>query len=324
MKKIVVVFSALIFFGIATSSKACLWDKDTIATEKARVPGVEELVFGNFPRHSQEFYEWRKERSEKSLAANPSELAIYDDLAVAQHKLGDHAAAIETMMRKEKIQPGVYETYSNMGTFYIYTGDLPEAVRCLDKALAINPDAHFGREKYQRWLVEWLLAGKPDAKGGSSDSLIYRPGGYAAFILGKQPVEARKAFAEDLRRESIRGVMGMMRFADFDNPVLLEALGDLLLIGEATANASHHATLAFLHASQVSKRADEQERLSRKFEMANRTLLASREPGLFKAQLKAGLAKGQAFAKNVRADELAWIAAGKDVSAEFEKKYLKP
>src|SRR5262245_56131026 len=89
---------------------ACLWDRDTIAAELARFPGVAEIMTGQFPRHSKEFYEWRRKITEEALAHDPKQTALYDDLAVAQHKLGDHKAAIATMMKKDKIKPDLYET----------------------------------------------------------------------------------------------------------------------------------------------------------------------------------------------------------------------
>jgi hypothetical protein len=43
-----------------------------------------------------------------------------------------------------------------------------------------------------------------------------------------------------------------------------------------------------------------------------------------KRALDAALAEGAQFAAKVRADELAWMKAGKDAAAEFDAKYLKP
>lgn len=41
----------------------------------------------------------------------------------------------------------------------------------------------------------------------------------------------------------------MMGFADYDNPHLQEALGDLLVSGNVRDNAAHLASLCYLHAS---------------------------------------------------------------------------
>lgn len=309
------------FFALSPISHACLWDSDTIASEKARFPGVEEVIFGNFPRHSKEFYEWRKTTSKAALASDPTNLALYDDLAVAQHKLGDHEGAIATTKKKDAIKPGLYETYSNTGTFYIYTGNLPAALEHINKALAVNPNAHFGREKYQKWLIEWVMEGMPDRARDGND---FYPGigGFAAYVVEKQPADQRE-FTERLRNEAITAISGMMRFADFDNPLLQEAMGDFLAEGSPEKNATLHASLAYLHAARTKQGTlvgltAKRERALSKFEDPNK------QRKLLPAGLKHRLEKGRLLAATVRRDEIAWIAAGKDASAEFQKKYLQP
>lgn len=310
---------------------ACIWDQDTIAMENARFPEVIDIISGNFPRHSREFHEWRIMQTKALLEKTPDSLVLYDDLAVSQHKLGDHAAAIETMKAKEAIRPGLYETYSNMGTFLIYTGDLERSLYFINKALAINPEAHFGREKYQKWLVEWVIDGKQNLsdRPGPNERQGFAPSGYAAFILSKQSPTESKVLPEAPRKRAIQGVLGMMRFADFDNPVLQEALGDLLCAGEANVNAAHLASLAYLHAFQKVASPEDKTRVTRKLDAAQSTSSELRSSGrgtsleTLGKELQLALVKGRGPAAAVRADELAWIREGKDVSAEFTRKYLK-
>lgn len=317
---------------VAPCAYACIWDHDTIAAENARFPEVIDIISGNFPRHSREFHQWRITRTKALLEKTPDELPHYDDLAVSQHKLGDHSAACETMKAKEAIRSGIYETYSNMGTFLIYTGNLPRSLDFINKALSLNPEAHFGREKYQKWLVEWVIAGKPvlSERPGPDEKLRFRPSGYSAFVLSKQPFTARKVMTEPLRKDAIRGVLGMMRFADFDNPLLQEALGDLLCTGEADANATHLASLAYFHASQKAVSPEDKTRIAGKLHAARFTVVGEQSrdgrlsPDEIEKELKSALGKGEKLAAAVRADEMAWIDAGKDVSAEFTGKYLKP
>ena len=302
-------------------SRACIWDSDTIASEKTRFPGVEDVMFGNFPRHSKEFHEWRKKRSEEILAADPSNLAAYDDLAVSQHKLGDHTGALATMKRKDAIKPGLYETLSNTGTFLIYAGDLPGALRQIDQALEVNPNAHFGREKYQKWLIEWLMEDRREARSGEPGVRALPPSGFAAFVLSRQPGKPAQ-MDEPLRIEAIKAVTGMMRFADFDNPILLEALGDLLITGQSKDNATQYAACAYIFAALRLPDGDEKRRVLDNHEVAAATVQVGRET--FIKQVLGGVKKGEELAEKVRQDEIAWIAAGKDVSAEFNRKYLKP
>ena len=318
----VLLISCLLFLFQVSSAFACLWDKDTMAAESARLAKAVDIITGNFPRHSREFHQWRITETKKLLEKTPTALPLYDDLAVSQHKLGDHRGAIETMKAKQKLRPGVYETYSNMGTFLIYTGELPKALEFIDKALSINPNAHFGREKYQKWLVEWVIAGKPvlsDQPWSSKHG--YPATGYAAFVLTKQNLP-REAMSNDLRREAIKGVVGMMHFADFDNPILQEALGDLLCTGQVDSVSAHLTSLTYLHASQKSSDTNEQARLTRKYAAARSTFHDGMSPETLVLELKEGLSKSEKLATQVREDEIEWISKGKNASEEFIKKYF--
>lgn len=321
---------------ICLPAQACLWDTDTIAMENARFPGIADLISGNFPRHSKEFYEWRKTRCEAALASGDQAPVVYDDLAVSQHKLGNHLAAIATMQAKEKVHPGLYETCSNLGTFYIYTNDLDQAERWIQQALAIYKDAHFGREQYQLWLVQWLKAGKPELgkKTAIERGLDFR--GFAAFIVEKTGgLRALTAFFmekaggdrisqkwQEGRAEALRGISGMMRFADHDNPLLLEALGDVLAAGVDTENATLLAAEAYLLASRKSKTAAEKQRLWGLMQSVGGTV-DEYKPRDTMRTLDTALAEGARLAAKVQQDELGWIKAGKDVAAEFSAKYLK-
>src|SRR5438045_1025257 len=151
------IASFLIVAALARPAAACLWDYDTILDEKRGLPGVAEILAGKWERHSRFFYENRVKRATTLLAREPGNLAAYDDLAVAYEKLGDQDCAIEVTLRKDKIKPGEYTTHANLGTFYLHKGDFENGIAHIRKALEINPDAHFGREKYQLMAAEYLL-----------------------------------------------------------------------------------------------------------------------------------------------------------------------
>ena len=307
--------AALLLTG-QTTCRACLWDSETLASEVARLPEAVKIMTGNFPRHSKAFFEWRVRTSRESLAQPNASILLYDDLAVAQHKLGDHKAAIETMMAKEKIKPGIYETYSNLGTFYIYTGDLPTALSWIDKALAINANAHFGREKYQKWLVEWVMQGKPYGIEGF--------GTYAReqSIKGKSPGNsALPGLNNQWNKEATAGVLGMMRFADYDNPILQEALGDILSAGEPKVDASHLAAMAYVQAGRKPMSDLEKKAVDRKLSVAlNKAQWSQREA---ETELKKHVDQGNILTAAVTKDEAIWISEGKDVSVQFISKYYK-
>lgn len=162
MKSIIRASTVLLtgLFLFPAVALACLWDYDTLKQERATFPGTLELITGKFLRHSPEFYRWRIRNRMQRLETETSNAGLYDDLAVAYQKTGQTDKAIETMLAKEKKFPGLYETYSNLGTFYILKGEFAKGLPYIDQALTINPDAHFGREKYQKWLVEYAMTKK--------------------------------------------------------------------------------------------------------------------------------------------------------------------
>jgi tetratricopeptide (TPR) repeat protein len=154
----------LLLLTVAFFFTNCLWDNDTLEMERQKFPGSLELITGKFLHHSKEFYEWKIADRYKKIRQFPDSADLYDDLAVAFCKTGKINAAISWMKRKEKLWPGMYTTYSNMGTFYMLQGKWKEGIPCIDRALMINPEAHFGREKYQKYLAEYVLSKMKNGK----------------------------------------------------------------------------------------------------------------------------------------------------------------
>ncbi|QVL30899.1 tetratricopeptide repeat protein [Telmatocola sphagniphila] len=248
---------------------------------------------------------------------------------MAYSKIGNFDKAIEVIQRKEKIQPGLYETYSNLGTFYILAGRFKEGLPYIDKALAINPDAHFGREKYQKYLVEYVLEkmanknqltfplGSLGTKSNEKDSK-FRP-----WLLTPKPADYNSISRED----AIKGVLGMMRFADYKNPILLEALGDLLWIQTFERwpeNIPHDGKLlaarAYLQASYQMKD-DVQREEYRKIATAALYLKSERSVESIEPQFLEEIADAEKWYEELRLKEIGWIKAGLDVEAEFDKLY---
>ncbi|HEV2292582.1 MAG TPA: hypothetical protein VGR35_01925 [Tepidisphaeraceae bacterium] len=226
---------------------ACLWDNDTLREERRGLPGVAEILSGRFERHSEFFYRDRVKKMEARPAVDPNDLAAYDNLAVAHEKLGDPDAAIAVMLRKDKLRPGEYTTHANLGTFYLHKGDFENGITHIRKAIEINPDAHFGREKYQLQAAEYLLRAK-------DDPAVFDEGSFVLPIVlpeltkdldakdlpSAERIEAYQHQMEHrVRRrrgreadasidEAIEGIVGMIRFGTGTSPHLYFALGDLL------------------------------------------------------------------------------------------------
>ncbi len=160
----------------------CIWDRDTLASEIAGRQDAIKVIAGWFDRYPPQYYLMRLERVTAELEKDPTNLALYDDAAVASDRLGNPDAAIAWMKKKQAHlhlepkdapQPNHhYRTLANLGTFHAHRwvkarlaapaevpplDDLRAAEQLIAQAITENPDAHFGREKYQLMMIQWLL-----------------------------------------------------------------------------------------------------------------------------------------------------------------------
>ncbi|MEM8884532.1 MAG: hypothetical protein AAGD14_10715 [Planctomycetota bacterium] len=308
---------------------ACLWDQDTLAMEKRQFPDTLQVLAGEFTRHSKEFYEWRIRDRRKKLKTDPGNLRLLDDLAVAYDKTGRPEKGIELMRASLARKPGRYETVANLGTLLIHAGRLEEGLARIREAIRINPDAHFGREIVQAWVVEYVLA----RRRAGAEGFPLRPkgtarkphGGFAAFLRDK---------GVDItmdRAKIVKGLTGMMFFGNHTSPVLCECLGDVLVRADRyeREGARRTAARAYLKASYAMK--DEAARAQyRRF--ANRALQSQTTTRRSKKQItlervESTFAKerkrGAAYAASIAADEQRWIDEGADVDARFRAKYYR-
>lgn len=326
MRSLVVVI-VLCCLLVPTHARACIWDRDTLAMERARFPEVNELIVGYFARHAPVYYQWRADQVLKVPIAKRTP-ADFDDLAASFDKLGQHSPAIETMLAKVERFPseGVYETHANLGTFYIHAGELERGLDHIATAIQINPDAHFGREVYQKLLVEYVL----ERRAAGATLPLHDPDtdrNFATYVIERQRLSETDPLhpddADAVARETgraIKGVLGMMRFGRFDSPILLEALGDLLLYGDAVNDEQRLAARAYLKASYE---VDDPQAADAYRVLADRAMQSQENTNLqsVEADLRDEIQKADAFFAQIEADEARWAASGKDLDAEFQRVY---
>jgi len=335
--------SGFLLIALTGSALACLWDTDTLQMERLRFPGVLEIITGKFVRHSQPYYEWRIIDRQKKLEAKPGDPALIDDLAVAYAKLGRPEEGIPLLEQSLATQPDRYETLSNLGTLLFFAGRLDESKRYIRRALEIDPNAHFGRERYQLLLTEYLQ--KSD--WGTAGVMCFEPRGANEGVVGFARYVVAEKFGDEMRIGAVamldddnwsrvridelmkakQGVLGMLHFANHQSPLLLEALGDLLVSGPIEKNASQLAARAYLRASQVIETENTPASLRK---MANEALLTHKEfeeigeeRALSRLQdsLRRELAAADAWFDTIRVDEQKWIAENRDVDQAFAAKY---
>ena len=159
------IFTFFIIFSPFSIGHTCYWDSDTLKMEQKRFPKVLDLIMGNFPHRSKNFYLWRiKDRKEKLKNTPNSEniLQWKEDLMVALDRVGQTEEAIKLAKSILPLYPQRYELHANLGTFYFHSGVLnphnyKKGKAHIQKALEINPNAHFGRERIQLELVNYII-----------------------------------------------------------------------------------------------------------------------------------------------------------------------
>lgn len=164
---------------------ACYNDRDTLGYELHNRPDIQRALTGRFDRYPPLYYKMRIARLRAEPTLNASE---YDDLAVALGRLGRTDEALAALAQKARL-PGLtkddqYRLYANRGTTEVHKwfqdgaksgqiAELKTAERDIATALALNPNAHFGREGTQLELIRWLIDVKgPDPTGKNVHSTL--------------------------------------------------------------------------------------------------------------------------------------------------------
>ncbi len=189
------IIVAAVCVGPMVPARACLWDSDTLRMEAKAFPGLAEILTGRIERFPARYYQMRLERVEALVKQQPSVLEHYDDLGVACDRLGRSDEAVEWMRRKLEAMKGLpesaalkehrYRYHANLGTFLAHRwlragakgasadelADLKAGRDEIKAAIAINPDAHFGRERTQLAAMEWLMTAR-SAEVGEYESIM--------------------------------------------------------------------------------------------------------------------------------------------------------
>lgn len=174
MKRAVVAFILL----APVLLRACLNDRDTLGFELRNRPDAQMALTGRFERNPPLYYQMRVARLRAKGRLSPAE---NDDLAVALDRLGRSEEALAALTAEgRKTADERYRFYANRGTFRAHwwfkrgaksaeIGELKVAESDIQKALEINPQAHFGREATQLEVIRWLV--KTPAKADYGPSL---------------------------------------------------------------------------------------------------------------------------------------------------------
>lgn len=217
-----------LFLAILTAqATACLWDRDTLAEEAKGRGDLVKILVGWFDRYPPRYYQMRLERISEELSANPNDLELLDDAAVASDRLGMHDEAIGWMEKKKALLDGLpadktnkhrYRYLANLGTFYVHRwiakpeaerntdlSDLRTGEKLIAQAIQENPEAHFGREVYQLLAIRWLL------QDGSQQTYIDEATGITSSATAWVAGEGYRPKSSELTNAHIEGISGLIQ-----------------------------------------------------------------------------------------------------------------
>jgi tetratricopeptide (TPR) repeat protein len=142
--------------SFAARVQACGWSWETYAAEGESLPCVYDALLGYFPAHTPEYHEAVTRAVDYALGWTPQWTAGLDAKGLALMHLSRYPEAEVVMKQRLSINAEAYAAHANLGTLFTFTRQFPTALRHIDRAMALEPKAHFGREIYHRKLVVFL------------------------------------------------------------------------------------------------------------------------------------------------------------------------
>lgn len=139
----------------AVPLRACIWDSDTLWSEKLKNPDLAKLILGATPPPPDPTPFLKRIQE---LKANPrrQDPHWWNDLAGAYIRAGKPQEAADLLAPVVSQFPDDYGIHANLGTAYHLLGRYAEAAKHIARDLEINPEAHFGLEKYHLALLQYL------------------------------------------------------------------------------------------------------------------------------------------------------------------------
>ena len=135
---------------------ACIWDAQSLSHEKSRTHDLAQTILGE--SQIQENTNQLRARL-KELEANRKESDVnwWNNLAGTYLRLNQSQDAVNLLEPVVGKFPEDYGIHANLGTAYHLLGRYQDAEKEIARDLEINPNAHFGLEKYHLALLQYLI-----------------------------------------------------------------------------------------------------------------------------------------------------------------------
>jgi tetratricopeptide (TPR) repeat protein len=146
---------AILWAATAVSVFGCIWDARTLRSEKKAHPDLAHIIL-NAGKKKPIDPAIREDIKRLRARPEPENVEWINNLAGAYLRVGEPAEAVKLLEPARERFPSDYGVRANLGTAYHLLGRYAEAEREIAKDLEINPDAHFGLEKYHLALLQYL------------------------------------------------------------------------------------------------------------------------------------------------------------------------
>ena len=146
----------LVAFWVAPfAGVGCIWDSDTLLVERLTRPALAKVILGAPPAPTKTGPLLRKIEQLKAKPF-PDDPKWFNELAGAYLRSGKAQEAVDLILPAAEKFPNDYGIHANLGTAYHLLGRYAEAEKQIARDLEINPDAHFGLERYHLALLQYL------------------------------------------------------------------------------------------------------------------------------------------------------------------------
>lgn len=152
MKRAIIIVAV----AVTTSSFACIWDARTMREEKKAHRDLAGIILDAGKRRVVD-PSITADIERLKATPQPNDPGWLNDLAGAYIRVGQPEEAVKLLEPAREKFPNDYGVHANLGTAYHMLGRYAEAEKEIARDLEINPDAHFGLEKYHLALLQYLV-----------------------------------------------------------------------------------------------------------------------------------------------------------------------
>ena len=146
-----ILFALLFPFAAA----ACIWDAQSLSHEKVRSHDLAQTILGE-PQVLENTNQLLTTIKELESNREEGDVNWWNNLAGTYLRLNQPQDAVTLLEPVVAKFPDDYGIHANLGTAYHLLGRYQDAEKEIARDLEINPEAHFGLEKYHLALLQYL------------------------------------------------------------------------------------------------------------------------------------------------------------------------